>query len=111
MDASNMKLYNGFQYRSFIELKGLKSFISAKEERDMLKTGKNMECFDDYVDVINGQFNYNDIFDKYGITHVLVNREEDIKTLSSSVNPVRLKNNPVELNKITILELYSKIIL
>lgn len=38
------------------------------------------------------------------------NREEDIKTLSKSVNPIRLKNNPVELDEPTIRSLYERII-
>lgn len=34
----------------------------------------------------------------------------DIKVLCSSVNPIRLKNNPIELKKETIFHLYSQII-
>lgn len=37
-------------------------------------------------------------------------RASDIEILSSSVNPVRLKNNPVELNVSTIKNLYESII-
>lgn len=35
----------------------------------------------------------------------------DILLLSSSVNPVRLRNNPIELDEITIRDLYSKIVI
>ena len=38
------------------------------------------------------------------------NREQDLKTLVTSVNPVRLKNNPVELDEETIWYLYQTII-
>ncbi len=38
------------------------------------------------------------------------NREEDIIVLSKSVNPVRLKNNPIELNEETIKNLYEIIV-
>lgn len=41
---------------------------------------------------------------------VAVNREIEIKILSTSVNPVRLKNNPVELDKKVIKALYSRIL-
>ena len=37
-------------------------------------------------------------------------KEEDLKTLSTSVNPVRLKNNPVGINEETAYSLYSRII-
>lgn len=38
------------------------------------------------------------------------NREEELELLSTSVNPVRLKNNPVELNIKSINNLYKKIV-
>lgn len=38
------------------------------------------------------------------------NREHDLNTLSTSVNPVRLKNNPVELDEDTIRFLYEIIV-
>lgn len=41
---------------------------------------------------------------------VAENREEELNALSTSVNPVRLKNNPVELGHSVIYNLYSKII-
>ena len=37
-------------------------------------------------------------------------REEDLKVLSTSVNPVRLKNNPIELDLNAINNLYSLIV-
>ena len=38
-------------------------------------------------------------------------RDEEIDVLSHAVNPVRLKNNPVELNEPTIIKLYNSIVL
>ena len=38
------------------------------------------------------------------------NREKDLKVLSTSVNPVRLKNNPVELDNKSIKHLYEIIV-
>lgn len=41
---------------------------------------------------------------------VNVNREDELEVLSTSVNPVRLKNNPVELDVASIKALYNIII-
>lgn len=41
---------------------------------------------------------------------IAVNREEELGVLSVSVNPIRLKNNPIELNKETIKNLYNIIV-
>ena len=38
------------------------------------------------------------------------NREEELEVLSTSVNPVRLKNNPVELERDVIYYLYNIIV-
>lgn len=38
------------------------------------------------------------------------NKEEDLKILSTSVNPVRLKNNPVEIDFHSIKNLYNQIV-
>ncbi len=41
---------------------------------------------------------------------IAVDRRGELKELSISVNPVRLKNNPVKLDSMTILVLYERII-
>ena len=41
---------------------------------------------------------------------VAVNREEELEVLSTSVNPVRLKNNPIEIDSIASYKLYSIIV-
>ena len=39
------------------------------------------------------------------------NKEEELKLLSTSVNPVRLKNNPIRIDETSALQLYRKIVL
>ena len=41
---------------------------------------------------------------------IAVNREEELEALSNSVNPVRLKNNPVRLDDLAIACLYDSLI-
>ena len=38
-------------------------------------------------------------------------REEELKVLSTSVNPIRLKNNPIGIDSITAKQLYSLIVM
>lgn len=38
------------------------------------------------------------------------NREADLKILADSVNPIRLKNNPVDLSHETLYEMYERIV-
>lgn len=44
------------------------------------------------------------------INPVAGNREEELMVLSTSVNPVRLKNNPVAIDEATAYSLYEKIV-
>lgn len=39
------------------------------------------------------------------------NYSKDIKTLSSSVNPIRLKNNPIELSQVVIESIFKRIVM
>ena len=41
---------------------------------------------------------------------VAVNREQELGLLTESVNPVRLKNNPVELTRDVLFDLYNRIV-
>ena len=41
---------------------------------------------------------------------VINTKEDDLRVLSTSVNPVRLKNNPIIIDKVTALNLYEKIL-
>ena len=42
---------------------------------------------------------------------VAVNRGEELEVLSTSVNPVRLKNNPISIDEGTAKTLYSIIVI
>ncbi|SEA55404.1 Alcohol dehydrogenase, class IV [Xylanibacter ruminicola] len=44
------------------------------------------------------------------VNPVAVNRDEELKVLSTSVNSVRLKNNPVRIGETTAYSLYEKIV-
>ena len=44
------------------------------------------------------------------INPIAIKRKEELSVLSTSVNPVRLKNNPIELDIITISTLYNRIV-
>ena len=42
---------------------------------------------------------------------VACDKDEDLKVLSISVNPVRLRNNPIDINEHTAFLLYSAILM
>lgn len=54
---------------------------------------------------------FRSMLDEMGISQPISReREKELDILSSSVNPIRLKNNPVELDVESIQNLYVKVI-
>ena len=51
------------------------------------------------------------MFDMELMNPMAGNKKDELHTLSTSVNPIRLKNNPVLLDKCTIISLYSRIVM
>ena len=41
---------------------------------------------------------------------ISLNKDQDVETLAQSVNPIRLKNNPIELNEHAIMQIYYNIV-
>lgn len=89
-------LHNCFDERGIAYLDGL-----------FLAIALSMGC-DTPIDAIN-QFTM--MLDDLGLIRVIkTNSVDDLKVLSDSVNPIRLRNNPVELNKDAINTIYNKFI-
>ena len=51
------------------------------------------------------------MFDMELMNPMAGNKKDELHTLSTSVNPIRLKNNPVLLDECTIISLYSRIVM
>ena len=65
------------------------------------------EAFD-CIDCYEAYYKFKSILDKLNLSVPVL--KEDIAILSNSVNPVRLKNNPIGLDKEIIMLLYKKIL-
>ena len=94
--------YMIYHYDNCIDSRG-KDYL----ERIFNKIAKSMGC--------NNLFEAITIFKKMMADMKLTNpvsdnKEEELNILSTSVNPVRLKNNPIELNQNAIWELYDLIV-
>lgn len=76
VDYKNMRIWNGFNFGSYLELNGIKVFLDSRS--GMYTEEENPKCtvLKDWLSVINGEKNYQEIFDKYNITHVLVTNGE-----------------------------------
>ena len=85
LDVNNIKLYNEYNYGSYLLFKGIPVFIDSRADlyapEFNTPTGNKNDGNDIFMDFIkssNISTYYGDIFEKYEITHVLVYRNSKI---------------------------------
>ena len=71
VDINNMRIYNGFNYGSYLELKGIPAFMDSRSEV-YCEEFNDTTILKDVMNLERGIVSYKDIFKKYDITHVLV---------------------------------------
>lgn len=71
LDIENMRIYNGFNYGSYLELKGIPAFMDSRSEM-YCEEFNDTTILQDVIALENGVVTYNEIFKKYDITHVLI---------------------------------------
>lgn len=88
LDVKNIKLYNEYNYGSYLLFKGIPVFIDSRADLYAPEfnspTGKVIDGNDVFMDFINSSnisTYYGDIFEKYDITHVMVYKNSKIAML------------------------------
>lgn len=75
LDTTNMRLFNDYNFGSYLLLNDLKVFIDSRADLYTKQFSKyKYDIFDDYTYVVN---QYNQTFDFYNITHILIYKENN----------------------------------
>ena len=84
LDYKNMKIWNHFNFGSYLELNGIKVFLDSRS--GMYTTQENKDCtvLEDWLAVTNGKKYYQEVFDEYGINYVLVYNDEPLNIYISN---------------------------
>ena len=82
LDYKNMKIYNGYNYGSYLELEGIQAFLDSRAEIFTEKFN-NVTILKDWYETSKGTVNYNDTFEKYGIDYAIIEDSEIINTYIS----------------------------
>ena len=79
IDINNMRLYNEYNYGSYLLFRGIPVFIDSradlyapefnKDPNDDEDNGRDI--FSDALNIAGIAYNYKDAFEKYGVTHVI----------------------------------------
>ena len=76
LDVKNIKLYNGYNYGSYLLFQDIPVFIDARCDLYLKEFNRmNYSIFDEMEDIPK---NYEKNFKKYGVTHVLISKKETL---------------------------------
>lgn len=76
IDISDMKIFNHFNFGSYLEFRGIKAFIDSRSGIYTPEFNEGVTILSDWRDALVGAENYKTIFDKYEITHALLYNTE-----------------------------------
>ena len=71
LDYKNLKIYNSFNYGSYLELSGIPAFVDSRSEI-FTEEFNNVTILKDWLETSRGNVNYNDTFAKYEIDYAIV---------------------------------------
>ena len=77
LDYKNMRIYNGYDYGSYLMLNDIPVFIDSRLDV-YCSEFNDTEIFYDFVQVFDYKKNYEDVFTKYDFTHVLIPKKNSI---------------------------------
>lgn len=72
IDLDTMKLYNEYNYGSYLLLQGIPVFIDSRADLYAPEFNGNKDIFSDFMNISNIGTYYEDKFEEYGITHVII---------------------------------------
>ena len=80
LDRKNIKLYNEYNYGSYLIFRGIPVFIDSRADLYAPEFNPGIEVFNDYINLSNVDIdNVEEKLDKYGITHMLMYKKSKLR--------------------------------
>ena len=80
LDIKNIKLYNEYNYGSYLIFRGITVFIDSRADLYAPEFNPGVEVFNDYINLSNVDIdNVEEKLDKYGITHMLMYKKSKLR--------------------------------
>ena len=92
INLETAKFYNEYNYGSYLLYRGIPVFIDSRADLYAPEfSGKEEDIFSDFIDTSSiGKF-YGDIFEKYGITHVITYKESKMNMIITKTEQEKYK--------------------
>lgn len=81
LDKETMVLFNEYNYGSYLMLENIKVFIDSRADLYTKEFNKKEDIFTDYIDTTGLNNDYEEIFTKYKITHVILYKNSKLSRL------------------------------
>ena len=75
IDYKNMRVYNSYNFGSYLMLHDIPVFIDSRLDV-YCSEFNDTDIFKDYIQASHGDVHYDDVFDKYDFTHILLYKDE-----------------------------------
>ena len=80
LDIKNIKLYNEYNYGSYLIFRGIPVFIDSRADLYAPEFNPGVEVFNNYINLSNVDIdNVEEKLDKYGITHMLMYKKSKLR--------------------------------
>ena len=89
LDVKNVRLFNEYKVGSYLLFNDIPVFIDSRADLYTPEFNKECTVFDDYTDAESGKVYFEDIFEKYNITHIILNKSNALYTYVNGANNVR----------------------
>ena len=104
LDLENIRLYNEYNFGSYLLFNDIPVFIDSRADvYDPQFNGKTQDIFRDYINIAGINLDYEEKFDEYGITHLIIPNNAKINII--------IKKDPkyVELYKDDYFVVYERL--
>ena len=87
----NLRLFNEYNYGSYLLYKGIPVFIDSRADLYSPEFNKGVNVFEDFMKTNNLEKDFEEIVEKYKITHIILNKNYYIyKTIKKIDNKYKL---------------------
>lgn len=87
MEPKKMKLYNDYDFGSYLLFKGFKVYIDSRSDLYTKPFNGKYDIFDECMNITT---NYGRVFSKYDITHILIYKDTDLNQILTASPNYRL---------------------
>ena len=86
LDLNNVKLYNEYNYGSYLILRDIPVYIDSRADLYTPEFNEGIDVFNEHSKISTGKEHYEPIFEKYGITHVLLKNDSLVNHIISNTD-------------------------